>query len=186
MLLGIHTSIFPFSRGLVAARQRHLSNYNDYDTLSDRSEASTVLLTPHLQATQTIVSSLKPVSPCLRLSDTWAIPRLKYQLMTGLHPFTYNPLFTQPKPSIWWMTLGLHSLSVRTSYRNISRSVKAARFGFKLFRSPWNLTGTSAVLLPRCMSNFRSLSHPISWLRDLTRCDDKTSCRLVNRGPGDQ
>ena len=31
------------------------------------------------------------------------------------------------------------------SYRNISWSLEATRFRFKLFKSPWNLTGTSAA-----------------------------------------
>ena len=83
--------------------------------------------------------------------------------------------------------LGLYSLSGKTSYRKISWSLDAARFGFKLFQSLWNLTGTSAALRPRCLSNFRAirpLQHPISWLRDFTRFGGKTSYRLVNRGPG--
>ena len=82
--------------------------------------------------------------------------------------------------------LGLYSLSGKTSYRNISWSLEAARFGFKLFQSLWNLAGTSAALLPRCLSNYRAirpLQHPISRLRDFTRFGGKTSYCLVNRGP---
>ena len=82
--------------------------------------------------------------------------------------------------------LGLYSLSGKTSYRKISWSLEAARFGFKLFQSLWNLAGTSAALLPRCLSNFRAirpLQHPISRLRDFTRFGCKTSYRLGNRGP---
>ena len=81
---------------------------------------------------------------------------------------------------------GLYSLSGKTSYRKISWSLEAARFGFKLFQSLWNLAGTSAALLPSCLSNFRAirpLQHPISRLRDFTRFGGKTSYRLVNRGP---
>ena len=89
-------------------------------------------------------------------------------------------------------THGLYSLSGKTSYRKISWSLEAARFGSKLFQSLWNLAGTSAALLPRCLSkrclsNFRAirpLQHPISRLRDFTRFGGKTSYRLVNRGPG--
>ena len=80
---------------------------------------------------------------------------------------------------------GLYSLSGKTSYRKISWSLKAARFGFKLFQSLWNLTCTSAARLPRCLSNVRAirpLQHPISRLRDFTRFGGKTSYRLVNRG----
>ena len=82
--------------------------------------------------------------------------------------------------------LGLYSLSDQTSYRKISWSLEAVRFGCKLFQSLWNLAGTSAALLPRCLSNFkaiRPLQNPISRLRDFTRFGDKTSCRLVDRGP---
>ena len=83
-------------------------------------------------------------------------------------------------------TLGLYSLSGKTSYRKISRSLVKSRF--RLFQSLWNLAGTSAALLPRCLSNFRAirpLQHPISRLRDFTRFGGKTSYRLVNRGLGD-
>ena len=52
---------------------------------------------------------------------------------------------------------GLYSLSGKTSYGKSSWSLEAARFGFRLFQSLWNLTGTSAAALPRCLSNFRML-----------------------------
>ena len=83
--------------------------------------------------------------------------------------------------------LGLYSLSGKTSYRKISCSLEAARFGFKLFQSLWNLAGTSAAAPPRCLSYFRSilpLQNPISRLRDFPRFGGKTSYRLMNRGPG--
>ena len=82
---------------------------------------------------------------------------------------------------------GLYSLSGRTSYRKISWSLEAARFGFIIFQSFWNLTSTSAVLLPMCPLNFksiRSLYHPNLWLRNSQRFGGKTSYRLVNRSPG--
>ena len=74
--------------------------------------------------------------------------------------------------SVSHLILGLYSLSGKTSYRKISWSLEAARFWFKLFQSLWNLAGTSATLLPRCLSNFRAirpLQHPISRFRDFTR-----------------
>ena len=96
--------------------------------------------------------------------------------------------YTGKMTSLYWIrALGLYSLSGKTSYRKISWSLEAARFGFKLFQLLWNLAGTSAALLPRCLSNFRAirpLQHPISRLRDFTRFGGKTSYRLVNRGPG--
>ena len=54
-------------------------------------------------------------------------------------------------------TQGLYSLSGRTSYRKISRSLEAARFWFRLLQSLWNLTDTSAARLQRCLSNFRAI-----------------------------
>ena len=43
------------------------------------------------------------------------------------------------------------------SYRKISWKLEAARFGFRLLQSLWNLTDTSAAALPRCLSNFRAI-----------------------------
>ena len=99
-----------------------------------------------------------------------------------------NSVIEVNNAAVWCRkTQGLYSLSGKTSYHKISWSLEAARFGFKLFQSLWNLAGISAALLPRCLSNFRAiqpLQHPISRLRDFTRFDGKTSYRLVNRGPG--
>ena len=53
--------------------------------------------------------------------------------------------------------LGLYSLSGRTSCRKISWSLEPARFMFRLFLSLWNVTGTSASALPRCLSNCRAI-----------------------------
>ena len=53
--------------------------------------------------------------------------------------------------------------------------------------SLWNLTDTSAVLLPRCLSNLERLekSNPeILQLREFTGSCGKTPVRLVNRGHG--
>ena len=46
------------------------------------------------------------------------------------------------------------SLSRRTSYHKTSWSFEAARFGFRLFQSFWNLPGVSALVLPSCLSYF--------------------------------
>ena len=94
---------------------------------------------------------------------------------------------------VWWLAgqnekeLGSYSLSGRTSYRTISWGLQAARSGFSLFQSLWNMTGASAEALTRCLTNFRAirwLQHPISRLRVFTRSYGKTSVRLVNRDPG--
>ena len=86
-----------------------------------------------------------------------------------------------------WQVQGLYSLSGKTSYRQISWSLEAARLGVIMIVSLWNLTGISAALLPRCLLNFRAIGKVqtrISRLRDFTRSYGKTSYRLVNRGPG--
>ena len=59
-------------------------------------------------------------------------------------------------------------------------------FVFRIVRSLWNLTGTSAAVLPMCLSNFKAIRQfkvPISWLRDFTRSYEKTSFRILRRGP---
>ena len=93
----------------------------------------------------------------------------------------------QKSPSTWHCCpQGLYSLSGKTSYRKISQNLETAKFGFKLLQSLWDLTGTSAASLPRCLSNFRAIQSfqtPISRIREFARFDGKTSYRLVNRGP---
>ena len=53
--------------------------------------------------------------------------------------------------------LGLYSLSGKTSHRQISRSLEAARLDLIIIVSLRNVTGISAALLPRCLSNFRAI-----------------------------
>ena len=79
------------------------------------------------------------------------------------------------------------SIFDKTSYRKISQSLEAAKFVFRIVRSLWNLTGTSAAMLPMCLSNFKAMRQsklPISRLRDFTRSYEKTSYRILKRGPG--
>ena len=69
----------------------------------------------------------------------------------------------------------------------ISQSLEAARFAFRIVRSPWNLTGTSAAQLPKCLSNLKAIrifQQPILNLRDFARSHDKTSYRILKRGLG--
>ena len=75
---------------------------------------------------------------------------VRYEI-TAAH--TLNALGGQ----IGGQTKGLSPLSGKTSYHKISWSPEAARFGFRLFQSLWNLTGISAALHPRCLSNFRAM-----------------------------
>ena len=72
---------------------------------------------------------------------------------------------------------------------SLSHSLEAARFVFRIIRPLWNLTGISTALLPKCMPNFEAMwwfKLPISRLRDFMRFYDKTSYRILKRGPGVQ
>ena len=51
----------------------------------------------------------------------------------------------------------LCSLSSKTSYRQISWSLEAARLGVILIVLLRNFTGISAALLPKCLSNIRAI-----------------------------
>ena len=109
------------------------------------------------------------------LSDLFTPPLYCFDPVDGMTTITWSK----------YVVLGLYSLSGRTSYRKISRSLEAARFRFKLFQSLWNLTGTSAAALPRCLSRLKVIRpswHPISRLRDFMISWGKTSVRLVNGG----
>ena len=83
---------------------------------------------------------------------------------------------------------GLYSVSGRVSYHKISGSLEAAILDVIMIVSLWNVTGISAALLPRCLSNFEAIGKVetrISRLRDFTRSYGKTSTRLMKRGrPG--
>ena len=56
-------------------------------------------------------------------------------------------------------TLGLYSISGKTSYRQISSSLEAARLDVIVILSPWNFTGISAALLPSCMWIFQAIGN---------------------------
>ena len=82
-------------------------------------------------------------------------------------------------------TVGLYPPSGRTSYRQISGSLEAAKVDANIVVSHWNLPGNSAALLQRCLSNFRAIRKVwtrISRTRYFIRSSGKTSTRLVNRG----
>ena len=70
-------------------------------------------------------------------------------------------------------------ISNKTSYRKISQSLDVTRSVFRIVRSLWNLTGTSAELLPMCLLNFKAMrrfKQPISRIRDSR---DPTVRRLI-------
>ena len=56
-------------------------------------------------------------------------------------------------------SLGLDSQSGKTSYHQISWSLKAAWSDVIMIISLWNLTGISAALLPRCLSIVRAVGN---------------------------
>ena len=73
----------------------------------------------------------------------------------GLYWCHFNPLCAE----LFGNWTSIH-FSERTSYCKILSNLKAAKFGFRLFQSLWNLTGSSTDALLRCLSNFRV----IRWL----------------------
>ena len=76
------------------------------------------------------------------------------------------------------------SISDKTSYCKILQNLEVARFVFRIVQSLWNLTSTSAVVLPKCLSNFKGIRKPklpISRPRDqqLETSRDLTIRRLI-------
>ena len=57
----------------------------------------------------------------------------------------------------WSVVQVLYPQSDKTYCRQISWSVEAARLDVIMIISLWNLTGFSAALLPRCLSNFGAI-----------------------------
>ena len=51
--------------------------------------------------------------------------------------------------------LGRWVKRINSNCKIIHHSCKFVRFRFRLFQSLWDLTGNSAAVLPRCLSNFR-------------------------------
>ena len=88
----------------------------------------------------------------------------------------------------WWFRvfLGPVSLSDQTFYCMISWNLEASRLVVGIIALLCNLTGSSAALPPRCLSNFtaiRQFETPISRLRDFANSYDKTSYLILKR-PG--
>ena len=78
---------------------------------------------------------------------------------------SYNILQTMPFVSGVGSTLGLYSLSGKTSYHQISWSLEAAKLDVAMVVSFWNLTGTSAALLR--LEKFKPESRGFETSRDL-------------------
>ena len=75
--------------------------------------------------------------------------------------------------------LGLYSLSGKTSYRQISWSLEAARLGVIIIAPLWNLTGTSAALLPRACQISERLEKSNTESRDFKTSRDLAVRRLT-------
>ena len=74
---------------------------------------------------------------------------------------------TGHKPYLDWLWLSSFTyvchlgpvfISDKTSYRTISWSIEVAKLGSWIIASFWNLTDTSAALLPMCLSNFKAIA----------------------------
>ena len=70
----------------------------------------------------------------------------------GVHTLTNEAWHTWPQ----W-TLRLPSLSNKTFYHQISRSLEASRYVFGVIVSFWHFTGVFTTMLPRNLSNFRAI-----------------------------
>ena len=92
--------------------------------------------------------------------------------------------------AMWWLII--HALISRAPIRRlIIRSLKVSKqrdlYLVFVARSLWYLTGTSAAVLPMCLSNFKSMRQiklPISRLQDLARSYHKTSDSILKWTPG--
>ena len=106
--------------------------------------------------------------------------------LLGLIPYWNNGVYPTHTMGYRLQTMGLYSLSGKTSYHQILRSLKAMRLDVIMIISLWHSTGIWAARLLRCLTNFRANGEVktwISWLQVFTRSCSKTSYRLVNRDP---
>ena len=74
--------------------------------------------------------------------------------------YPVNKCLMLTKQSFPWVcrsVLGLCPLRRKTSYRQIAKSLEAARLGVIMTVSLWNSTGISTALLPKCLSKFRAI-----------------------------
>ena len=119
--------------------------------------------------------------------STYPSPQIKIK-----HNITVNIFYDTVKPlyegfHCMYCTQGLYSLSVRTSYRQNSWSLGVAGLDGMMIVSLWNLTGSSAALLPRWLSNFRAIGKVetrISRLWDFPRSCSNYVRPPVYSGPG--
>ena len=108
---------------------------------------------------------------------------LKYQSrgFETLRDLTERRLFRY-----WDGALVAVSICDKTSYCKISQSLEAVKFVFRIVRSHWNLTDTSATVLAMCLSNSKAIwwfKLPISQLRGLTRSRRQDVLQDIEKGP---
>ena len=70
------------------------------------------------------------------------------------------------------------SITGKTPYREISWSLEALRLAVEIITWIFNLTGTSAAVLPRCLSNFRAIEQFQYKSRDFESSRGLTKRRL--------
>ena len=90
----------------------------------------------------------------------YVLKEIVHSLFTGTGAVGLLVKVTTPKCIVksFYEPQGLYSLSGKTSYRQISWSLEAARLDVAMVVvSLWNLTGTSAAVLPRYLPNFRAI-----------------------------
>ena len=80
--------------------------------------------------------------PITDVKDEWDVTRFEFKMSFGR---------ISPAPK------GFYSLSDKTSYRQTSWSLEAARLGIIMIVPLWDLTGFLAALLPRCLLNFKAI-----------------------------
>ena len=107
----------------------------------------------------------------------------------GMMPSDNKP-FPEPMKTQILVTIGHNgsiseqsftSVSDKTSHSEISWSLEATRLSVWIIASLWNLTGTLAALLPRCVSNFRVIIQ-FSQLQNFARSEKKTSYPTLKWG----
>ena len=84
-----------------------------------------------------------------------------------------------------YCVIGVRALSQYPKRRLSVRSRKVSK-PRDLYLELSDRSETSAAVLPMCLSNFKAIRQfkvPISWLRNYTRSYEKTSFRILRRGP---
>ena len=130
------------------------NGYRDYmnQAKADKTtKQNTYMRQPHSSGSRSKRLLLPPWS---MLHLGWWCSRYRWMIMGTIgemwprgHPYSIRPSLIQ----------GIYSPSGKTSYRQIWWKLEAARLHVIMIVSLWNLTGISAALLPRSLSNVRAI-----------------------------